>query len=253
MVKIPSIDELSKAAVNFGHRITKRHPKMTPYIQAVKNTVHLINLEKTSQKLKEALNFLVDLSAKGGVIIFIGTKPAAKETTKKYAESVGMPYVSERWLGGTLTNFQTISLLIGKFKKMLEEKEGDEWQKYTKRERLDLEKELNRLEKMVGGIRNLNRLPDALYVVDIIEESTAIREAKRKKIPVVAIVDTNANPEEVTYPIPANDDAIKSIDLITSLVAEAIKEGREKSKIKNQKSKAGDKTTELKEAESEIK
>lgn len=245
MVKIPSINELSKAAVNFGHRITKRHPKMTPYIQTVKNTVHLIDLEKTTQKLKEALDFLVDLSAKDGVIIFVGTKPSAKEIIKKYAESIDVPYVNERWIGGTLTNFQTISLLIEKFKKMLDEKIRGEWQKYTKKERLDLERELNRLEKMVGGIKNLNRLPDALYIVDIIEESTAVREAQKKKIPVVAIVDTNANPENVTYPIPANDDAIKSIDLITSLITEAIKEGREKqSKIKNEELKVEEKVAE---------
>ncbi|MGB9637531.1 MAG: 30S ribosomal protein S2, partial [Microgenomates group bacterium] len=213
----------------------KRHPKMAPYIQTVKNTIHLINLEKTRQKLTEALNFISDLSTKDGIIIFVGTKPTAKNIIKKYAEMVEMPYVNERWLGGTLTNFQTISALIEKFKRMLKEREEGEWQKYTKKERLDLERELNRLEKMVGGIRNLNRLPDALYIVDIITEATAVREAKRKKLPVIAIVDTNANPEDVTYPIPANDDASKSIELITSLVTEAIKEGREKRKKESEK------------------
>jgi small subunit ribosomal protein S2 len=235
MVKIPSTNELAKSAIHFGHRISKRHPKMTPYIQGIKNTIHIIDLEKTRQKLEEILSFVTDLSAKNGIVIFVGTKPSAKNIIKKYAEMVEMPYVNERWIGGTLTNFQAISALIEKFKKMLEAKERGDWQKYTKKERLDLERELNRLEKMVGGLKNLNRLPDALYIVDIVEEATAIREAQRKKIPVIAMVDTNANPEKVTHPIPANDDASKSIELITSLIVEAIKEGKEKSKSKNEK------------------
>jgi len=240
MVKIPSTNELAKSAVHFGHRISKRHPKMTPYIQGIKNTIHIIDLEKTRQKLEEILGFVTDLSAKNGIIIFVGTKPSAKNIIKKYAEMVEMPYVNERWLGGTLTNFQAISALIEKFKKMLEAKERGDWQKYTKKERLDLERELNRLEKMVGGLKNLNRLPDALYIVDIVEEATAVREAQRKKIPVIAMVDTNANPEKVTHPIPANDDASKSIELITSLIVEAIKEGKSKLKVESEKLKVED-------------
>lgn len=254
MVKIPSISELSKSAVNFGHRVTKRHPKMAPYIQTVKNTVHLINLEQTSHKLKEAIDFLVDLSAKGGTIVFVGTKPAAKEIVKKYAQEAGAPYVSERWLGGTLTNFQTISHLIEKLKKMTAGKESGDWQKYSKKERLDMERELTYLEKMVGGIKTLNRPPDALYLVDIVEEATAVREAKKKKIPVVAMVDTNTNPENVTHPIPANDDAVKSIELITGLVAEAVKEGKNKIKISAKSESAMDgKNAKVKEKAEEVR
>lgn len=231
MVKIPSKEDLLKAAVHFGHRPTKRHPKMQPFIQAIKNTIHIIDLEKTLQLLKKAVNFVTEVVSRGGVIVFVGTKPAAKEVIKKYAQKVNVPYVAEKWIGGTLTNFQTISHLIEKLKKMTKEQKEGEWKKYSKKERLDLEKELAKLEKMVGGIKDLNRLPEALYIVDIIEESTAVKEAKKMNIPVIAIVDTNANPELVTYPIPANDDAIKSIDLITKLIAEAIEEGQ--NKIKN--------------------
>lgn len=230
MVKIPSTNDLSKAAVNFGHRSTKRHPKMGPYIQGVKNNIHIIDLEKTTQKLQKALEFLTDVTAQGGTVVLVGTKPAAKEIIKKYAQENNLPYVSERWIGGTLTNFQTISALIKKLKQMRKEKEEGGWDKYTKRERLDLERALNRLDKMVGGIQNLDHLPAAIYIVDIIEEVTALKEARKRKVPVVAIVDTNANPEAVSYPIPANDDAVKSIDLITGLVVEAIKEGREGAK-----------------------
>jgi len=233
MVQIPSIDDLFKANVHFGHRTSKRHPKMEPYIFGAKNTIHIIDLEKTAVKLKEALDFIVEKVAQGGLILFLGTKPSAKEIIKKYAEKVGMPYIAEHWVAGLLTNFSTINHLIGKFKKTLKDKEAGEWEKYTKKERLDLEKELNRLEKMVGGIRNLDKLPQAIFIVDIQEESTAVREAKRAKIPTIAIVDTNVNPELIDFPIPANDDAVKSIELITGLVAAAIEEGQNKLKNKN--------------------
>lgn len=237
MVQIPSPDDLFKANVHFGHRTSRRHPKMEPYIFGVKNTVHIIDLEKTIIKLKEALDFTVEKVAQGGVILFLGTKPSAKETIKKYAEKVEMPYITERWVAGLLTNFSTISHLIRKFQKMLKDKKEGEWEKYSKKEKLDLEKELNKLEKMVGGIRNLEKLPQAIFIVDIQEESTAIREARRAKIPVVAMVDTNTNPDLVDWPIPANDDAIKSIELIAGLVAAAIEEGR--AKLKSSADKKG--------------
>ena len=230
MWKIPSIKELAEAGVAFGHKTTKRHPRMAPFIDKIQGTVHLINLEKTREKLKEALRFAEETAKSGGVILFVGTKPSAKEIIKKYAETCQMPYVTNKWIAGTLTNFETISELIKKYLRMKEEKEKNEWSKYTKKEALDRERELQRLERMVGGIKSLERIPDALYLVDIIEEKTAIRECLRKKIKTIAMVDTNANPEKVTYPIPANDDARKSIDIITSLIAQAIMTGKEKTK-----------------------
>ncbi|MCH7759382.1 30S ribosomal protein S2 [Patescibacteria group bacterium] len=235
MVKIPSLLELSKAGVHLGHKTNKWSPQMKPYIHGVKNGIHIIDLEKTSEKLREALDFIVDSIKQGKIILFIGTKPSAKDIIKKYAQELEIPYVNERWLGGTLTNFSTISKLIEKFNKMNKEKKEGEWEKYIKKERHELSKELARLEPMVGGIKNLSQKPDLIYVVDIGKESTAIKEAKKCQIPLVAMVDTNNNPELIEWPIPANDDAIKSIELITSLIVEAIKQGKKSQESTDQK------------------
>jgi len=225
-VKVPSIDELAKAGVHLGHHTTKRSPKMEPYIYGVKNNINIIDLDKTTEKLQLALNFLTELASQGGVVLFVGTKPAAKDIIQKSAQEIGAPFVIEHWLGGTLTNFSTISELMKKLNKMTEEKKQGEWKKYSKKEQLEQEKKLNRLEKMVGGMREINKKPDAIYVIDLQKEKTAIREASRLKVPVIALVDTNSNPELVDWPIPGNDDAIKSIELVTGLVVEAIKAGK---------------------------
>ncbi|MCD6471299.1 30S ribosomal protein S2 [bacterium] len=225
MIKIPTEEELLLAACHFGHRSGKTHPKMKPFLQKKKSgTVNLIDLTKTVDALKKVVDFISKSFKKEDVILFVGTKPPAKEIIKKYAEEVNMPYVNEHWIGGTLTNFSTISKSIEKYKKMIKEKEQGEWEKYTKKEQIDLERELERLEKNVGGIKNMTALPNFLYIVDLVEEKTAVREANRLKIPIIAIVDSNANPDLVDYPIPANDDAIKSIDTITKTITEAIKE-----------------------------
>jgi len=225
-VKMPSIDELSKAGMHLGHHTTKRSPKMEPYIYGVKNNINIINLDKTVEKLQLALNFITEIVGKGGVILFVGTKPAAKDIIQKSAQEVGAPFVIEHWLGGTLTNFSIISELMKKLNKMTEDKKNGEWEKYSKKEQLEQGKKLIRLEKMVGGMREINKKPDAIYVVDLQKEKTAIREARRLKVPVIALVDTNSNPELVDWPIPGNDDAIKSIELVTGLVVEAIKAGK---------------------------
>ncbi|MBU4370257.1 30S ribosomal protein S2 [Patescibacteria group bacterium] len=230
-VKMPSTDELAKAGVHLGHHKTKRSPKMEPYIYGVKNNINIIDLDKTVEKLQLAVNFLTELASQGGVVLFVGTKPAAKDIIQKSAQEIGAPFVVEHWLGGTLTNFSTISELMKKLNKMTEEKKQGGWEKYSKKEQLEIKKKLNRLEKMVGGMREINKKPDAIYVIDLQKEKTAIREARRSKVPVIALVDTNSNPELVDWPIPGNDDAVKSIELITSLVAEAIEQGRKK--IKN--------------------
>jgi small subunit ribosomal protein S2 len=226
-IKMPSIDELAKSGAHLGHKTNKRMPKMEPYIYGIKNTIHVIDLEKTAIKLKSAAEFLFKVAEKGGTILFVGTKPAAKDIVKKYAQELELPYVTEKWLGGTLTNFPSISALIKKFNKMVENKKTDNWSKYTKKEQLEKEKELARLEKMIGGIKDLEKKPDAIYLVDLQKEKIVLREAKKSQIPMVAIVDTNSNPELVDYPIPANDDAIKTIDLITNTLVQAIKKGQQ--------------------------
>lgn len=230
MVNIPTIEELFEAMVYFGHRAKKRHPQMVPYIYGVKNNISIIDLEKTREALRKALDFVKEIASKNGQILFVGTKPAAKEIVKKYAEEVEMPYMIERWLGGTLTNFPYIFELIKKLKKMEEEKNSGEWEKYTKKERLGLERKLNRLSNLVGGMKNLEKIPEAIYFIDLRREKTGVREAKKAGVKTLGLVDTNCDPRLVDYPIPANDDSIKSIELITKLVVEAIKEGKEKNK-----------------------
>ena len=226
MPDIPELLTMLKAGVHFGHRESKWHPKMAPFIFTVRNGVHIIDLEKTAEYLKKALNVVRDTVARGGIILYVGTKKQAAPVIQRYAEEAGMPYVVERWLGGTLTNFDVINGLVKKLI-FLEEKEQDPdyEKKYTKKERLDFMGERERLEKMVGGLRKLDRLPDLVYIMDIKEEKTAVLETIRRGIATVAVCDTNVNPERVTYPIPANDDATKSISLITRLITEAAKEG----------------------------
>jgi small subunit ribosomal protein S2 len=230
MIKLPTTEELLEAAVQNGHSVSKSHPKMKPYFHSIKGGINLIDLEKTKEGLQKAAEFIKTVAAKNGKILFVGTKPAAQAIIKKYAEQVDMPYVVERWLGGIITNFSVIHQLINKLKKMEEEKEKGDWGKYTKKEKLNLEKEVARLNLFVGGLKNLERLPDVLYIVGLHEEKTAVREAKKAKIKSVGIADANNNPEDVSFPIPANDDATRSIDLITGVIAQAIKEGQAEAK-----------------------
>ncbi|MCX7778888.1 MAG: 30S ribosomal protein S2 [Patescibacteria group bacterium] len=226
MVNIPTEEELFEAMVHFGHQARKCHPKMAPYLYTIKNNVHLIDLEKTRQALVKVLDFVKRVVEQNGQILFVGTKPAAQVIVKKYAEEVKMPYIVERWLAGLLTNFSVVSQLIQKLKKMEEEKESGEWDKYPKKERMKLEKELNRLNNFVGGLRNLEKIPEAIYIIDLRYEKTAVREAKKAKIKSIGLVDTNCDPTLVDYPIPGNDDAIKSIEIVTRLITEAIQEGQ---------------------------
>ncbi|OQX71225.1 30S ribosomal protein S2 [Candidatus Parcubacteria bacterium 4484_255] len=230
---------MAKAGAQLGHFKNRCLPKMKPFIYALRNNIYFIDLEKTVVKLQEAVNFVMEeVSAKSSNILFLGTKPIAKDVIERCARKAGVPYVNQRWLGGTLTNFSTISKLIAKFNKMLEESESGAWEKYTKKERLGLSRELEKLKKMVGGVRDLKKKPDLLYIIDIVYEKTALSEAIKCKVPVVAIVDTNANPELVDYPIPANDDALKSVEMISQLIAEAVIIG--KSRIQNKERDEGE-------------
>lgn len=223
-----NIEELLKAGVHFGHQTSRWHPKMKPFIFTVKNKVHIIDLEKTQAKLAEALSFVEKLVSEGKSIMFLGTKKQAKETIEKAAKETEMPYVSERWLGGTFTNFSSIRNLAKKLTRLKKEKETGALKKYTKKEQLDFEKETTRLNRLVGGIETMDKLPEAIFVVGAREEDIAILEAAKKKVPVIALVDTNVDPTLIDYPIPANDDATKSIELIVNLIKEAVVSGKKK-------------------------
>ena len=213
--------DLLKAGVHFGHTKSKRLPSMNPYIFGSKQGIHIIDLEKTQSQLVEATKFVKELTSRGGVILFVSSKKQAKETIKEAAIKASMPYINTRWLGGTLTNFNNIIALTKKLKKLEEEKAKGEWERYTKKEALERDREIIRLKEMVEGIKNMNKLPEAIFVVDIKKDKTAVAEANKKNIPVIAIVDTNCNLKKVQHVIPGNDDAVKSINLLTNAIADA--------------------------------
>jgi small subunit ribosomal protein S2 len=226
MPKIPSVLELLQAGVHFGHKASRWHPKMKPYIFGSRNGIHIIDLDKTQAKLAAALDYVRDLAARGGVVLFLGTKRQAKDVIKSAAEDCGMPYVSGRWLGGTLTNFGEIMNVIRRYNDLKAKQASGALAKYTKKEQAQFAKDIEDMEAKVGGIQSITRAPDAIYIVDLKKEKTALAEAMDRKVPVVALTDTNTNPEDVAYAIPSNDDAVKTIELMTKLVAEAVKEGK---------------------------
>ncbi len=221
-----SLAELLKAGVHFGHQVSRWHPKMRPFIFAARNGIYILDLEKTKERLEAAASYAEEIAARGGSILFIGTKRQAKPIIEREAKRVGMPYVTNRWIGGTFTNFPTISRVISTYKRLLGERERGELQKYTKKERLKIDEEIERLESLVGGISELAKLPDAVFIVDLKQERTAVKEARKTGLPILAIADTNVNPTGLHYPIPANDDATKSIELIVAAIADAIADGR---------------------------
>ncbi len=226
MSKMPTLLEMLKAGVHFGHQKSRWHPKMEQYIFGVRNGVHIIDLEKTQVQLEKALNYVKNLAAKGQVILFVGTKRQAREITKTAAISCEMPYLVERWIGGLLTNFEEVKRRLKKYHNLKEQFASGEIEKYTKKEQVTMKKQLEKMDKYLMGLTKLDRLPDALYIADMRTEKTALAEAERTEVPTVAVCDTNVNPEQVNYAIPANDDAVNSIKLITDLVAEAVNEGR---------------------------
>ncbi|MDP2641317.1 MAG: 30S ribosomal protein S2 [Candidatus Yanofskybacteria bacterium] len=218
----PEVEEMMAAGVHFGHKTSKTHPKMRPYIAGVRNTVHIIDLERTQEKLKEALEFLSKNAAENKKILFVGTKVQIRSLVKEAAQACGVSFVTERWIGGTITNFEVISKRIDRFKDLERQKAEGEFEKYTKREQLDFTRELQDFEVKFGGIKNLNGLPDVVVIFDMDENETAVREARKKGISVVGIVDTNIDPEHADYPIPANDDAISSVKYILDRVQETL-------------------------------
>ncbi|MEW5765239.1 MAG: 30S ribosomal protein S2 [Acidobacteriota bacterium] len=221
-----TMKELLEAGVHFGHLTRKWNPKMKRYIFGQRNGIHIIDLQHTLREFKHASDFVTDLAVKGGRVLFVGTKRQAQEAIREAAERVKMPYVTERWLGGTLTNFRTIQTRIQRYKELLRLESNQNSENLTKKERLLLGKEKEKLEKMLSGIVEMTRIPSAIFVVDIKRERNCIREAKKLGIPVVAMVDTNCDPDEADYPIPGNDDAVRAIQLFAGKVADAIEEGR---------------------------
>lgn len=220
-----TVEQLLESGAHFGHRTSSAYPKMKEYIFDERQGIHILDLDKTKAHLLTALQFIRATVEQGGVIIFVGSKKQAAPLVEKYARGVGMPYVNNRWLGGTLTNFKIISTLIRNLKELKDNVESGKHDKYTKKEQLEFTREIERLNELVGGLDTLHTLPQALFVIDARQEKTAVHEARALGIPVIALIDTNSNPEGITYPIPANDDGVRSIDLIVRLATEAVSEG----------------------------
>ena len=222
------IEEMTQAGVHLGHRTSRFHPKMKPYLFGTRNTTHVIDLEKTAEKLNQALEFISQIISEGKVLLLVGTKIQAKDMVKTTAEECQLPFISERWLGGTFTNFETIKKRIDYFKDLEKKKIQGELEKYTKKERIDIDKELRNLEIKVGGIKNLTKLPEAIFVMDMRKDNLAIKEAKNKNVKVIAIADTNVDPSNADYPIPANDDATSSLAYILGKVKEVVLKNKPK-------------------------
>lgn len=225
-----NIKTMLDAGAHFGHQTHRWNPKMLPYIYTAKNGVYIINLDTTQKLWERARKYIVDTVSRGGSVLFVGTKPAARDVVRNEAARGGALYVTTRWLGGTLSNFQTIKASIERMRKLedlLKEAENPEGKvKLHKKEKVSISKQLGKLDASLGGIRQMKRVPDLIFVVDIIKEAIAVAEARRLRIPVVALVDTNVDPSLVDFPIPSNDDAARTIKLFVAAVADAVIEGR---------------------------
>jgi small subunit ribosomal protein S2 len=221
-----SMKALLETGVHFGHRTRKWNPRMKPYIFTERNGIHIIDLQQTVTALDIAYELVRDTAAKGGTVLFVGTKRQAQESVQREAERCGMPYINQRWLGGTLTNWKTIKDRINELKKLETRRDAGEFERLTKKEGLILSREIVKLQDRLGGIRDMQKLPDLVYIVDVRREDTAVHESNILSIPVIALVDTNCDPGGVDYVIPANDDAIRAIKLLSAKIADAVIEGR---------------------------
>ncbi|MBP1554391.1 MAG: 30S ribosomal protein S2 [Oscillospiraceae bacterium] len=222
-----SMKQLLEAGVHFGHQTRRWNPKMSRYIFTERNGIYIIDLQKTVKKLDEAYDFIKEIAAEGGEVLFVGTKKQAQDAIKEEAQRCGMHFVNARWLGGMLTNYRTMKTRIARLEQLNKMKEDGTFDLLPKKEVIKLELEIEKLEKNIGGIKNMETLPKAMFVVDTRKEKIAVAEAKNLGIPVVAIVDTNCDPDEVDYVIPGNDDAIRAVKLISGAMADAIIEGRQ--------------------------
>jgi small subunit ribosomal protein S2 len=225
------LETLLSAGAHFGHITRRWNPKMQPFIFMERNGIHIIDLKKTQELLEDACNAIMKITGDGKKVLFVGTKKQAKDTIEAEAKKCGMYYVTERWLGGMLTNFSTIRKSVKRLTNIEKMESDGTFDKVTKKERLHLTREKEKLQKVLNGVVEMTRLPSALFVVDVKKENIAVREARRLGIQVFAILDTNCDPDWVNYPIPANDDAVKSIQLITRAIASAAMEGRERARL----------------------
>ena len=226
-MSVVSMKQLLEAGVHFGHQTRRWNPKMAPYIFTERNGIYIIDLQKTVRKLEDAYTFVRDLSADNGTLLFVGTKKQAQDSIREEATRSGMPFVNARWLGGMLTNFKTIQNRIKRLQQLKAMKEDGTFDLLTKKEAAKLDLEIEKLEKFLGGITGMKKIPDAMFIVDPRKERIAVAEAHKLGIPIIAIVDTNCDPDEIDYVIPGNDDAIRAVRLISGAMADAVIEGRQ--------------------------
>ncbi|MEL6981338.1 MAG: 30S ribosomal protein S2 [Actinomycetota bacterium] len=226
MAAVVTMKQMLEAGVHFGHQTRRWNPKMKRFIHGDRNGVYIIDLEETLRRIETAYTFVRDTVADGGTVLFVGTKKQAQEPIRRYAQSVGQPYVDQRWLGGMLTNYQTISKRVGKLLEYERMQASGEFEEMPKKEALRYGRELEKLNRNIGGIKTMGKLPSVVFVLDTIIEHIAVTEARKLGIPIVAVVDTNCDPDLITYPIPGNDDAIRAAELMTRVVAEAVAEGK---------------------------
>ncbi|MFZ2330182.1 MAG: 30S ribosomal protein S2 [Atribacterota bacterium] len=225
-MSVISMKQLLESGVHFGHQKRRWDPRMKPYIFTERNNIYIIDLQQTIKLIDDAYNFVRDLVSKNGTILFVGTKKQAQESIYSEAEKCGMPYVNYRWLGGTLTNFNTINQRVKRLYQLEEMDKSSQFSLLPKKEIIILKREQEKLERLLTGVKNMDKLPDALFIIDPKRERNAVTEAKKLSIPIVAVVDTNCNPEEIDYIIPGNDDAIRAIKLLASVIADAVIEGK---------------------------
>ncbi len=233
------VKELIEAGVHFGHRVSRWNPKMRPYIYGRQNMIHIIDVRETVRGLLRARKYLQQVAAAGGMVLFVGTKRQARETIEREAQRAGMPYVSDRWLGGTLTNFRTIRSRLSHLEELEKLRASPQIQNYSKKMQAALSRQYRKMYRNLNGIRTMNRLPDCLLVVDPKKEKNAVREARKMGIPTIALIDTDGDPDEVDLPIPGNDDSIRSIDLIVRLLADAIVAGKQAAGLIKPEQEAG--------------
>ena len=222
-----TMKQLLEAGVHFGHQTHRWNPKMKPYIYIERNGIHIIDLRQTVEQVAKAREFVKNLAAEGGTVLFVGTKKQAQDPVASHAQRAGMPYVTHRWLGGMLTNFATIQKRVFYMKELRRMESSGEMDELPKKERLKLRRELTKLEYNLGGVADMEKVPDAVLIIDVITEATAVKEADRLGIPIIALVDSNADPDPITFVIAGNDDAIRAADLITGTIADAVIEGKE--------------------------
>jgi small subunit ribosomal protein S2 len=223
---VVTMKQLLEAGVHFGHQTRRWNPKMKRFIHGERNGIYIIDLQQTLKRIETAYTFVRDLTAEGGTVLFVGTKKQAQDPVQSYAEKCGMPYINERWLGGMLTNYETMAKRVGKMKEYQRMRASGEFEAMPKKEALLISRELDKLERNLGGIRNMEKLPEAIFVLDTKKEHIAVTEANKLGIPIIAVVDTNCDPDIIQYVIPGNDDAIRSGDLMCRVISDAVAEGR---------------------------